>query len=90
MQRVDCWDTMPYMPTVIRQDNPMEMELLTRCGSHFTTTIVVKHVLLLCFGVDPCGTAKNTVEGKGMPEHCKESTNEIVVKKGYGVRKKTY
>jgi len=36
---------------------------------------------LVCFGVDPCGTAKNTVEGSGVVEHCKESTNDIVVKK---------
>ena len=56
------------------------VEIITRCGAHFTTTICVKHVVLVCFGVDPCGTAKDTVEGCGVPEHCKESENDY--KKG--------
>ena len=62
------------------QDNPMEPEPLTRCVSNFTLR-TGKHLVLVCFGVDPCGTAKNTVEGSGVVEHCKESTNDIVVKK---------
>ena len=56
------------------------VEIITRCGAHFTTTISVKHVGLVCFGVDPCGTAKDTVEGFGAHEHCKESENDY--KKG--------
>ena len=56
------------------------VEIIARCGAHFTTTIVVKHPVLVCFGVDPCGTAKDTVEGLGAVEHWKESENDY--KKG--------
>ena len=56
------------------------VEIIARCGAHFTTTIILKHVSLACFGVDPCVTAKNTVEGLGIPKHCKESENDY--KKG--------
>ena len=56
------------------------VEIIARCGAHSTTTTTAKHVWLICFGVDPCGTAKNTVEGCGSVEHCKESENDY--KKG--------
>ena len=56
------------------------VDITARCGAHFTTAITCKHSVLACFGVDPCGTAKDTVEGFGMCERCKESENEY--KKG--------
>ena len=58
----------------------MEPEPLTWCGSNFTVR-TSKHVCLVCCGVDPCLTAKDTVEGHGPFEHCKEVTNDVVVKK---------
>ena len=72
------------------QDNPMETEPLTRCGSNFTVR-TSKHVCLVCCGVDPCGTTNDMDERWGTVEHCaRERDGSIKIGLVWELRKIKY